>query len=120
MLAVQCVVILIRVSRIRRGTPLLQTPRIIPFSVNSNQDKSDIARLPSPTVAHLALNCYYSVLARLVQLLERVGGVVPAELHGKLISRLSNIIALNAVHDASFDHLEWWMEPASSGVRTIR
>jgi hypothetical protein len=52
-------------------------------------------------------------------LLERIGGIAPNEIHGKLINRLSNIITMDAAHHACFDRLDWWMEPVPSGVRTV-
>ena len=53
----------------------------------------------------------------MLTLLQRIGGLVPAKLHGELIHRLSNIITLDVNQHVGFDSLEWWMEPVPSGVR---
>jgi len=72
---------------------------IIPFCLNSNQDNSTRRDWSGGVLT----------------VLERVGGIVPDDLHGDLINRLSNIITMNAEHHGCFDQLDWWMEPASSG-----
>jgi len=75
----------------------------MPLSVNSNQNSPHERREWSSGA---------------LTAVERVGGILPADIHGELIDRLSNIITVNVGHHVGFGRLDWWMEPAPSGVRT--
>ncbi|KAF8331903.1 uncharacterized protein EI90DRAFT_3055831 [Cantharellus anzutake] len=93
---------------------------IIPFVVNSNRDQEKNTGKGKETDPNL--NWSAGVLA----VLSRIGGIVPEEIRGEKINRLSNIITMNAEHHIAFDRLAWWLEPANSGepnhyvVRRIR